>query len=456
MVIIKPRLNDYYNLPFSQEDVDFAIPFLDEDIPFFVDPFLLWKSPSMQDNSLHLAITNSFNHLGYLANKGKENDALKTLIKSTECNEVGLGNSKTRRGKTIGKKTAQEILKLFKNIPQVSKSGFIHFEEIQLFVDDISKDRISDITCSFIKDYLIDYTIQQCVELRIPTDKVIIEVYNQKKNDFLTEEVHLPYNPVNKKPLLFTPKRWLRYIPWINYEDYFEKYYIKDVLVNNNETPNRIAVLTYNRNNYDAVQTYIKLKERGISDCKNDPLFKPLPVLSTKRRLRTILTLPTGNINKSDKIYEDTICQMMATLVYPQLDFADEQSRTDSGVLIRDLIFYNNKNFDFLDEIYNMYSSRQIVMELKNVKELQREHINQLNRYLNEQFGDFGIIYTRNPPPQSVFKNTIDLWAGQRKCIIILSDEDLKLMCQVYESKQRLPIEIIKKKYIEFTRACPS
>jgi hypothetical protein len=51
MVIIRPRLNDFYNLPFRQEDVDFVIPFLDEDIPFYIDPFLLWKSPSMQDNA---------------------------------------------------------------------------------------------------------------------------------------------------------------------------------------------------------------------------------------------------------------------------------------------------------------------------------------------------------------------------------------------------------------------
>src|SRR5881392_2820238 len=37
--LIRPRLNDYYDLPFSQEQVDFAIPLLDDDIPLFVDPF---------------------------------------------------------------------------------------------------------------------------------------------------------------------------------------------------------------------------------------------------------------------------------------------------------------------------------------------------------------------------------------------------------------------------------
>jgi len=51
--LVRPRLNDFHNLTFTQGEVDFAIPFLDENVPLYVDPFLLWKSPSLQDNSLH-------------------------------------------------------------------------------------------------------------------------------------------------------------------------------------------------------------------------------------------------------------------------------------------------------------------------------------------------------------------------------------------------------------------
>lgn len=42
-MIIRPRLSDYYNIPLLQAEVDFAIPFMDEDIPLYVDPFLLWN-----------------------------------------------------------------------------------------------------------------------------------------------------------------------------------------------------------------------------------------------------------------------------------------------------------------------------------------------------------------------------------------------------------------------------
>lgn len=456
MAIIRPRLNDYHNLPFKQEDVDFAIPFLDEDIPLYVDPFLLWKIPSQQDNALHTSVVNSFNQLGHLFVKGNETEAKVILTELTECNEAGLGSSKNRLGKKIGDKTADEILSLFKSVPQINNQGFQHFEEIQLFIDNISKDRISDITCSLIKSFLVDFTIDQCQKIGIPIENCTISIYDYKTNKIKKEETYLPLNPDNKQPIILIPKRWLRYVPWVNYEDYFESYYTKDVDKKYDGKLKRVQILNFNRNNYDLVRTYISLKEKNTKDLAHDPLFSQIPVLSAKRKLKSILKLPTGKTANADREYEDLMVQTMSSLLYPHLDFAKEQSRTDSGTQIRDLIFYNNRSYDFLKDIYDSYDSRQLVIELKNVKEVEREHINQLNRYLTEQFGRFGIIFTRNKVPKSIFQNTIDLWAGQRRCILVLDDSDLELMCEVYESKQRHPIEIIKRKYIEFTRSCPS
>ncbi len=368
---------------------------------------------------------------------------------------MGLGNSTTRIGKNIGRKTANEILSLFKKIPQVNKQGFQHVEEIQLFVDSIGKDRISDITCSLIKSFLIDYTIDQCQKMGIPVEDCSLPVFDYRTGKIIEEKTQLPLSPNSRKPILFTPKRWLRYIPWINYDDYFEGYYIKDIDVNSSKA-DRAKILNFNRNNYDLVHTYISLKEQGGKDCTNDPLFSQIPVLSAKKKLRIVLGLPTGKAGNADKKYEDAIVQLMASMLYPHLDFATDQSRTESGSLIRDLIFYNNRSYDFLKDIYNGYDSRQLVIELKNVREVEREHINQLNRYLTDQLGRFGIIFTRNKVPKHIYKNTIDLWSSQRRCILVMDDEDLKMMCEVYESRQRHPIEVIKRKYIEFMRSCPS
>jgi len=440
MALIRPRLTDYFGISSAQADLDFAIPFLDEDIPLYVDPFLLWRSPSQQDQSLHTALTNSFNRLNWLVE------------------EVGLGLSATRKGKRIGRKTAEDTLALFRMIPEYERYGFTHFEEIQLYVDGISKDRISDVACSFLKSFLIDFTIDQCSDLGIPMRKVKIRtLYDYREHKFRQDvEVTLPVSPQNNAPILLVPKRWLRFVPWINFDDYFAKSCPKDEVVNAQGSDDRVRVLMYNRENYGVVNSYIKAKELAAQDCQSDPLFKQIPVISARRKLADIKGISSGNKDKADKKYEDAATSLLASLMYPHLDFAETQSRSESGSTIRDLVFYNNRKIDFLQELLIDYSSRQIVMELKNVQAVERDHINQLNRYLTNEFGSFGVMVTRHPLSKAMFKNTIDLWAGQRRCIVILTDSDLEMMVEVFESKQRSPIEVLKKKYLEFRRACPS
>jgi hypothetical protein len=458
MELIRPRLTDHHGIYKSQSELDFAIQFFDEDIPLYVDPFLLWKSPSLQDQALHTAVTNSFNYLNYLIKKNKEQEALDILVNISECQEVGLGVSKTRKGVRLGAPQAKKILDLFRDIPEYSQFGFTHVEVIQLYISGISKDRISDIACNYIKSFLIDYTIEQCEINGIPTEGVILDsVYNYKKNILDTnQKAYLPVNPISKEPLIFTPKRWLRFSPWINFEDYFKSHCPRDDIFNPNEPEDRVKVLNFNRDNYGVVEGYVEYKARESEDCKNDPLFSQVPVLSAKRKLNEILKLKTGKEDGADMRYEDLAADLMASLFYPHLDFAQTQCRTESGRHIRDLIFYNNRDIDFLDEIFSDYDNRQLVIEMKNVKKIERDHINQLNRYLQGGIGRFGIFLTRNPLPKAMFSNTIDLWSSQRKCIIAITDDDLRLMVEVYESKQRAPIDVLKKEYIEFRRSCPS
>lgn len=458
MALVRPRLTDHYGLPISQEVADFAIPFLDEDIPLSLDPFLLWKSPSQQDNSLHTGLVNSFNHLGYIVRKGRKDEATKLLIALSECEEVGLGFSATRAGKRIGEKTANDILMLFDVIPQVTTGGFSHFEEIQLLVDGVSKDRVSDIACNYLKSFLIDFTIDQCQKHGVPMQDVVLPtVYNYRSNRLdENQKVKLPTSPRTGQPVLLVPKRWLRAMPWLNFEDYINNYYLKEVLKAETEGVSRVAVLNYNRDHYDCVRAYTATKEREQKDCKNDPLFSQLPVFSVTKKVAKLAKLPSGKEDGNDKEYEKLMEEMLPSMLYPHLDFADSQVRTDSGVLIRDLVFYNSRSHPFLKDVFDKYGSVQIVFELKNVKEIDRDHINQLNRYLNEHFGKFGVLVTRSEMSKAMFKNTIDLWSAQRRCIIALSDEDIAVMADVFRSKQRLPIEVVNKKFVEFMRACPS
>lgn len=455
-MLIRPRFTEHHGVHVPQHELGFAIPFLSEDIPLYVDPFLLWKSPSMQDSGLHQILLAGFNNIGSLFQHGDEGEAVEQLILASECDEVGLGNSSTRKGKRIGVAKAKEVLSLFKQIPFYRDHGFRHFEEIQLFVEGIGKDRISDIACSFLKSHLIDYTHQECTTLNIPMHHVSVPgVYHPGKKCFETVEAHVPIHPETGKPLLIVPKHWLRHVPWISYDGYFKESCPQDDIAHEGEELTRLGVLTYNRENFGIVDSYIRERERTADDCKIDPLFKQLPVLSARRKLNEIKKLPTGKENGADQKYEKAIGELLPTLLYPHLDFAQEQARTDSGVSIRDLIFYNSRTHDFLREIMTDFEARQITFEMKNVAEINREHVDQLNRYLHDELGRFGVFVTRHPLKKARQQATIDLWSGQRKAIVCLTDSDIEQMVEVFDSKQRHPIDVLTRSYVQFRRLCP-
>lgn len=455
-MLIRPRLTDYHGISLAQEDVDFAIPFFDEDIPLYVDPFLMWRSPALQDNALHDILVDAFNHVGKLALSGNQDAAINILIAASECDEVGLGSSSNRKGKRIGRKKAEEILAIFRRVPQYAERGLRHIEELQFFVEGISKDRISDFACTFLKSFLIDFTIDQCDRLGIPTaTHAIADVWDRRDRKFQTIETRLPIDPVENRPLLLVPKRWLRFVPWINYDDYFARYCPQDDISHEAEELSRVEVLHYNRENYGVISAYIEAKEREATDASSDPLFSQIPVRSARAKLAQIKKLSTGKDDGADIKYEAAVGQLLPTLLYPNLDFAQLQARTDSGVSIRDLIFYNTRRSEFLKEIGDVYGSRQITFEMKNVASIQREHVDQLNRYLADELGKFGVFVTRHPLKRAMEKRVVDLWSGQRKAIVVLTDADLEQMVEVFDSKQRDPLDVLNKKYVEFRRLCP-
>ena len=116
-MLIRPRFTEYNNVHIPQHELDFAVPFLNEDVPLYIDPFLIWKSPSLADKGLHQMIIAAFNNLGELTRNGRLDEAIEQLINASECDEVGLGNSSSRKGKRIGKNCAKDVLSLFKKIP---------------------------------------------------------------------------------------------------------------------------------------------------------------------------------------------------------------------------------------------------------------------------------------------------------------------------------------------------
>lgn len=457
--IANPRLTDAFDLDFTQSEVDFAIPHLREDIPLYLDPFLLWSSDAPGDQALHTRLLHFFDLVRANIVDDRIDDAAELLAGCSELPALGLGYGKgTKRGSALGPQLVKDIIGAFANIPQLRDGKLRHLEELQLVVPGIAEDRVSDITASILRDFLLDFTSLRARELGIPTRHFGVEGVFMPDRELWhpLRAVALPYNPLDDSPIVLSPLRLLRHFPWINYEDYYRSGYAPYVLgpAKRARKVAKAAVLAYNREHYVAVERYVDEREGAARLVTPDPLFQPLSLPTLRKKFELLRSLPTGREDGSDRIYEELIFDLFSSLLYPTLEFAESRARTATGAHIRDLIFYNDGKSTFWKDVRERHDARQPVFELKNVKSLATEHVNQLLRYLDEEFGRFGILVTRNPGPRSVTQNLVDLHSSKRVAILVLDDSDVDLMLSLAESG-RDPADAIRKRYVEFTRLLP-
>jgi hypothetical protein len=456
--LINPRLSDVLGLVIRQDEVDFVVPHLNEDLPLCIDPFLLWKSDQASYRELHSTLLSFISEVQAQALASRLAPAQMLLSEIREPSELGLGYSEgTKRGSAIGRSLRSAIIQTLHDIPQLRDTGLDHIEILALLVPKIAEDRLSDITASVLKMWLAEFTSQRCKALSIPTHRYRLNGWDSDKLKWRPFDTELPYNPADGSPILFAPLDLLRRLPWINYPDYYKSTYSRLVLSASrlNRAEAKESVLAYNRANFDLVSRYVDHRERQASACHPDPLFTPLQLDTLKRKAVQIRALPPGRTDGSDKKFESLAFELLSSMLYPELDLAGSQERTISGSHIRDIIFHNDGKTSFLQDLREIYQARQIVFELKNVAALETEHVNQLYRYLdNEDMGHFGILFSRKPPPRNVQQNIIDLHSSKRSAIICLDDSDVDLMIQLLDSHRR-PIEALRKKYVEFTRKLP-
>lgn len=134
------------------------------DLPLFIDPFLLFGSAKPEYQSLHQDILEYLSFLKEKAEQGTISDSeKKSWFMFPEVEQNWLGFSITgNAGRGLGPKFATS---LSVNMPivfsdlgneQISKSS--HLEKAALFQIGIGKDNISDFTTNLIKGYLLEYT----------------------------------------------------------------------------------------------------------------------------------------------------------------------------------------------------------------------------------------------------------------------------------------------------------
>lgn len=198
------------------------------DLPVFVDPFLLFNSKKPEYQDLHLEIVK---YVRFLRSASSEQGIRKGLLKiwyrfpEVKQNWLGyskVGNSGSGLGKAFGDALHENLHTIFKDFGDEKITKGSHLEKLCLIKDGVGKDNISDFATNLIKGYLCEYT-QKFAKKHID-DKFLKRVavshvrFNYDTRSWETGYFTLPF--INGDYVLLTPKDILtKDEAWINKVD---------------------------------------------------------------------------------------------------------------------------------------------------------------------------------------------------------------------------------------------
>jgi hypothetical protein len=434
----------------SQFDVDFVIPRMGVDILISIDPFLLFKSrdPSLSD--IHSSILAVFNKGIEFVKNGHINQAQK-LFDFPEVSEIGLGYTKKgTRGSGVGTFLSQLIIETLIDSPALQDRGLKHIEEMQLVSIGIGPDRISDITANLIKEYLIKYTQKQCLLWNIPlvSGMPLNHIFDFDTLTWYDDYFDLPISPFDNSPILLVPRRIVRVLPWINYDDFFKmefSTYLKAKKVKSDIAAKKSAktlqkkmgkeqVISLNRTELYRIDQYISTKEKNSEEAQPSSNYIDTSKMTIEaNELKRKISIINSGREDAEK-YQRVVLETLNFLFNPELIDGELEVKTVEGTERRDIIFTNDSDQSFWSYLRSEHSSIFIMFEVKNTEEINNIYLNQVATYLGDRLGRLGFIVTRKKLEEPQEKKAFSIYndSTPRKIILTISDSDL---CDMLDMK---------------------
>lgn len=451
----------------SQYEVDFVIPRVGVDLTLGIDPFLLFKSRDPILSNLHLSILTAFNRGVYLIRNGQAEEA-RNLFVFPEVSEIGLGYAKKgKRGSGVGDFLAALIMETLADSPALIERGVRHVEEMQLVSIGIGPDRISDIAANLLKQFLIEYTQRQCEIWEIPLHSYVpVEhIFDPARFSWYDGYFDLPVSPYDNSPILLVPRRIVRTLPWINYDDFFRMEFsaylrakrVRGRLTGLRQTPKQptnaikeqIVLLT--RTEIERVDRYVSAKEATASEAQPSLTYLDREgACPESDALKQRLTRLRAGIEDA-AAYQKLMLEILNFLFNPELIDGELEVRTVDGTERRDIIFTNDSDQSFWSYVRNEHSAIFLMFETKNTEGLDNINFNQTATYLGDRIGRLGFIVTRNPLQEAQRRKAFSIYndSHPRKIILALSDADVITMLDM-KCTGKDPMRYIQKQYRSF------
>lgn len=386
----------------------------------------------------------------------------------SEPNETRLGVSSGKpQGRGVSGKQARDLYKSIVS-SQAAKSGLVNeISECDLFINGVGPDKMSDMTTNIIREYLIDYTQQQCELHDIPMRNVPSGPLWDSRLGLWRE--HYKLLPTYKgKRLLLIPKVFVRRRLCMNSQEYLNEHVLDflqaehlkagsglvEVLKNGTARVTKKALKShypctkewmaqFSIEHQDVLKGYKELRQKiakrerkAEADALNDGLDERTFASALIEKLQSI---PPGNEQAS--LFHNVMKGIVEFLFWPNLTNPVKEQEINEGRKRIDIMYDNSAQEGFFHRILSAPQMRalKLPVEFKNyTKDPANPEIDQLAGRFAPNRGNVGILLYRSTEKYSLLvQRCRDSAIEGRGIILPLGDQQIfDMLNDVAEGKR--------------------
>lgn len=472
------NISKTFNLYKTQYELDFVDIDPSVDTPLFLDPYYISKCDFPFAIDAHSTLRSYFEFLLALLRGKRIKQAEELFSHLGETNDVCLGMSHGKpRGHGMGPEDTAAIFKELLHSRAIHSGVMEDIEDFRVFVPNVDKDKVSDMTANIIKRHLIEYTKEQCDLHGIP---LISNVPSGMYWDLHTKTWDNQYTQrlvIDERPLLLIPKRIVSFTDKYTSAEY-RQHFVLNFLQNENLRLQTSLVQKYKSGEEYVTKKSISEHEDVIDKEYLARFTEQHPEVfadfkqQTSKKISTIqgavldnisadavcahlmdklASIPAGTANASN--YHNLIIGILELLLYPSLSSPKKEVDIHGGRKRIDITFNNSAEIGFFFTLPNsnaMLPCPFVFVECKNYTgEVANPELDQLSGRFSNRRGRVGILACRTLDENDAFmKRCADTFEDDRGLIIPITDENLNIALSEFSQKGAAGLEeILASKY---------
>lgn len=454
----KPR---WFSEHFGIHQPQYLLPFVDfdmnADVPLYIDPYAITQDLSDLAAVCHNAIVSYFEALLDAA-RNRQVRRLRNLLSErlAEPKQIHLGVGKrARAGAGLGPLQETQITDALSESQAFTSGAIASVQELELHIEGIGPDKISDLVANIIKGHLARFTTEICQHYGIPTRSCAVNACWDSDRKVWYGCYHaLPVSGAHS--YILVPKRFVRMDKDLtNHREFYNRYALdvlqremlnaddslvetlkngtrrvtkKSLMEDPRFRPTKTFISHFIQEHPDTMSQYRTAQETKFAPVdaatlsgkavEEDPLIRA--------NLETVLALPPGGQTAS--AYHTAVFQLLQFVFDWALTNFVKEYEMDQGRGRIDIISDNRAGAGLFAQLRDELKAGSIPMECKNYSaDLGNEEFNQLSDRLGRKSSQLGFLFCRTAADtEDLSRHLTDRWLRQDHCILLFDDTRLK------------------------------